>query len=81
MDKDRIEGKMKDVKGRVERQVGEWTGDEKTRAKGAADQLKGKAQNAVGKVKDASRDAIDKLKDNADAEDREARRKTEDDAA
>jgi hypothetical protein len=27
MDKDRVEGKIKDVAGRVERQVGEWTGD------------------------------------------------------
>jgi uncharacterized protein YjbJ (UPF0337 family) len=81
MDKDRIKGKMNDVKGRVERQVGEWTGDEETQAKGAADQLKGKTQNAVGKMKDAGRDAIDKLKGDTDAEDREARRKAEDDAA
>ena len=25
MDKDRVEGKVKDVAGRVQRQVGEWT--------------------------------------------------------
>jgi uncharacterized protein YjbJ (UPF0337 family) len=77
MDNDRIKGKMNDVKGRVERQVGEWTGDEDAQAKGAADQVKGKTQNAVGKLKDAGRDAIDNLKgdDNAD------RRETEDDAA
>ncbi len=77
MDKDRIKGKMNDVKGRVERQVGEWTGDEDAQAKGAADQLKGKAQNAVGKLKDAGRDAIDNLK----SDDHDDRRKTEDDAA
>lgn len=77
MDKDRIKGKMNDVKGRVERQVGEWTGDEDAQAKGAADQLKGKAQNAFGKVKDAGRDAID----NVDADDRDDRLKSEDDAA
>lgn len=59
MDKDRIEGKLEDVKGRVKRQVGEWTGDEKTQAEGAADQVKGKIQNAWGKVKDAGRDALD----------------------
>jgi uncharacterized protein YjbJ (UPF0337 family) len=75
MDKDRIEGKMKDIKGRVERQVGEWTGDEDAQAKGAVDQLKGKTQNAVGKVKDAARDVAD------DAEDRKIRRDAEDDAA
>lgn len=81
MDKDRIKGKMNDVKGRVERQVGEWTGDEEAQAKGTADQIKGKTQNAVGKMKDAGRDAIDNLKSNADARNRDARRKAEDDAA
>ena len=33
MDKDRVEGKVKDIKGRIKRQVGEWTGDEKTQQK------------------------------------------------
>jgi len=32
MDKDRVEGKVKDVAGRVERQVGEWTGDSEKQA-------------------------------------------------
>jgi uncharacterized protein YjbJ (UPF0337 family) len=62
MDKDRIEGKMKDVKGRVKRQVGEWTGNAKTEAEGAAEQAKGKIQNAWGKAKDAGRDALDRSK-------------------
>lgn len=63
MDKDRVEGKLDDVKGRVKRQVGEWTGDEKAQAEGAADQAKGKVQNAWGKLKDAGRDAMDKADD------------------
>ena len=63
MDKDRVEGKLEDVKGRVKRQVGEWTGDEKTQAEGAADQAKGKVQNAWGKLKDAGREAVDKADD------------------
>ncbi len=72
MDKDRIKGKMDDVKGRVERQVGEWTGDEEAQAKGAMDQAKGKAQNAFGKMKDTGRDALDELKHNdADKEDKD----------
>lgn len=62
MDKDRIEGKMDDIKGRVKRQVGEWTGDENAQAEGAADQAKGKTQNAFGKAKDAVRDAADDLR-------------------
>jgi uncharacterized protein YjbJ (UPF0337 family) len=62
MDKDRIKGKAEDIAGRVKRQTGEWTGDEKTQAEGAADQLKGKARNMMGKAKDAARDAADDLR-------------------
>jgi uncharacterized protein YjbJ (UPF0337 family) len=53
MDKDRVEGKAKDIAGRVQRQVGEWTGDTKDQAEGAAKQVEGKVQNAWGKAKDA----------------------------
>ncbi len=56
MDKDRAKGKLNDVKGRVERQAGEWTGDKEMQSEGAKDQAKGKAQKAFGKVKDAGRD-------------------------
>ena len=63
MDKNRVEGKMEDVKGRVKRQVGEWTGDTEAQAEGAMDQAKGKAKNAIGKAKDAMRDMADKNRD------------------
>ena len=63
MDKDRVEGKMEDVKGRVKRQVGEWTGDSELQAEGTLDQAKGKLQHAVGKAKDAVRDAADDAKE------------------
>ena len=53
MNKDRVEGKAKDIAGRVERQVGEWTGDKEAQVKGAAKQVEGKVQNAWGKAKDA----------------------------
>ena len=59
MDKDRVEGKIKDVAGRVERQVGEWTGDSEKQAHGAAKQAEGKVQNTWGKVKDAAKSATD----------------------
>jgi uncharacterized protein YjbJ (UPF0337 family) len=59
MDKERIKGKAEDVAGRVQRQVGEWTGDEKAQAEGLAKQAEGKVRNAVGKVKDSIRDAAD----------------------
>jgi uncharacterized protein YjbJ (UPF0337 family) len=60
MDKDRVEGKIEDVKGRVKRQVGEWTGDEDAQSEGAAQQVKGKIQNAWGQAKDAVRDVLKK---------------------
>lgn len=61
MDKDQIKGKMKDVAGRVERQAGEWTGDNDLQAEGTKDQAAGKGQNAFGKMKDAARDLKDDL--------------------
>ncbi len=72
MDKDRISGKMDDIKGRVKRQVGEWTGDENAQAEGAADQAKGKVQNTFGKAKDAVRNAADDLKDRDRGRDEDA---------
>ncbi|HEX4425255.1 MAG TPA: CsbD family protein [Terriglobales bacterium] len=54
MNKDRVEGKVKDVAGRIERQAGEWTGDSEAQVKGAAKQAEGKLQNTWGKVKDAA---------------------------
>jgi len=64
MDKDRVEGKLDDVKGRVKRQVGEWTGDSDLQAEGTADQAKGKIQNTFGKAKDAVRDVADNARKN-----------------
>lgn len=79
MDKDRVEGKAKDIAGRVERQVGEWTGDKEAQVKGAAKQVEGKVQNAWGKAKDAVKkpsttDAEQSQADNDEAE-LEARRR------
>ena len=59
MDKNRVEGKTKDIKGRVKRQVGEWTDNAKLQDEGTMDQAEGKVQNAWGKVKDAARDLTD----------------------
>jgi len=72
MDKDEIKGKMKDIAGRVERQAGEWTGDEETQAKGAAKQVEGKVQNTFGKAKDALKKSADRENDR-DLEERERR--------
>jgi uncharacterized protein YjbJ (UPF0337 family) len=61
MNKDTMKGKGKDMAGRVERQVGEWTGREDLQAEGAGKQVEGKLQKGVGKLKDVGRDAIDKM--------------------
>jgi uncharacterized protein YjbJ (UPF0337 family) len=53
MNNDQVKGKAKDIAGRVERQVGEWTGDTEAQVEGAAKQVEGKVQNAWGKAKDA----------------------------
>lgn len=62
MNNDNVKGKLNDMKGRAERQAGEWTGDKDLQAEGMKDQLKGKTQDAVGKVKDAGRDVADQIK-------------------
>jgi uncharacterized protein YjbJ (UPF0337 family) len=52
MDKDRIEGSAKQMKGKVKEAAGKLTGDEKTKQEGRADQVEGKVQNTIGGVKD-----------------------------
>ena len=52
MDKDRVAGSAKQMKGAVKESAGKATGDAKLRADGKADKLEGKVQNAVGGVKD-----------------------------
>jgi uncharacterized protein YjbJ (UPF0337 family) len=59
MDKDRIAGSAKQVKGSVKEAIGKVTGDTKTQAEGAAEKAAGKVQNTVGGATDA-RDALKK---------------------
>ena len=53
MDKDRIAGAAKEIKGSVKETIGKATGDTKLEADGKADKVEGKIQNAVGGLKDA----------------------------
>lgn len=57
MDKDRIAGAAKQVKGSIKDAIGKVTGDTKTQAEGKAEKAEGKVQNTVGSGKDAVRDA------------------------
>ena len=52
MDKDRVVGSAKQIKGTVKQVVGKVVGDAKLEAEGKADKIEGQVQNAVGGVKD-----------------------------
>jgi uncharacterized protein YjbJ (UPF0337 family) len=52
MDKDRIAGSAKQVKGAVKEVVGKAVGDTKLESEGKADKIEGKVQNAIGGLKD-----------------------------
>jgi uncharacterized protein YjbJ (UPF0337 family) len=60
MNSDNVKGTIDDAAGRAKRQVGEWTGNTKTQADGAAQQVKGKVEKAVGNVRDAVNNATDR---------------------
>lgn len=53
MDKDRVIGSAKVVKGKIKTAVGKAVGDAKLESEGKADKIEGKVQNAVGGLKDA----------------------------
>ena len=55
MDKNRIAGSAKEVKGKVKEIVGRAVGDRKLEAEGKVDKMKGKVQNAIGGLKDTLR--------------------------
>jgi uncharacterized protein YjbJ (UPF0337 family) len=55
MDKDRVVGSAKVVKGNIKEAVGKAVGDAKLEAEGKADKVEGKVQNAVGGLKDTLR--------------------------
>jgi uncharacterized protein YjbJ (UPF0337 family) len=52
VDKDRIVGSEKQIKGSIKKAVGKAVGDAKLQGDGAADEAEGKAQNLVGTIKD-----------------------------
>lgn len=57
MDKDRVIGSAKVVKGKAKVALGKALGDAKLKSEGQADKVEGKIQNAVGGIKDAIREA------------------------
>jgi len=55
MDKDRIAGAAKNIKGSIKVAVGKAVGDSKLQSGGESDKVKGKIQNVIGGIKDALR--------------------------
>jgi uncharacterized protein YjbJ (UPF0337 family) len=53
IDKDRVVGSAKEIKGTVKQTVGKAVGDAKLESEGNADKIEGKVQNAIGGFKDA----------------------------
>ena len=53
MDKDRIVGSAKQIKGSIKETVGKVVGDAKLQVDGKADRAEGKIQNVVGAIKDS----------------------------
>ncbi|MGB8315423.1 MAG: CsbD family protein [Aestuariivirga sp.] len=60
MDKDRVSGSAKQMKGTIKETAGKLMGDAKIQTEGKAEKTAGKIQNAVGGAKDAVRDALKK---------------------
>jgi uncharacterized protein YjbJ (UPF0337 family) len=55
MDKDRVVGSAKEIKGAVKEAAGQAVGDAKLESEGKADKVEGKVQNAIGGIKDTLR--------------------------
>ena len=55
MNKDQIDGTIKDAAGKVQQKTGEIIGNDKQQVKGLAKQAEGKTQKAVGDIKNAAK--------------------------
>ena len=58
VDKDRVAGAGKQVKGNLKEAAGKVTGNKRTEAEGKADKVTGKVQSKVGEAKDKARDTL-----------------------
>jgi uncharacterized protein YjbJ (UPF0337 family) len=58
---DEVEGKGKDIKGKVKEKVGEWTNDQDLEAEGNADQAEGKVQETFGETKRKVGETIEEI--------------------
>jgi uncharacterized protein YjbJ (UPF0337 family) len=61
MNKDQVEGKAKEIKGRVKQGVGDVLDDEKLHDEGVADEAEGEVQKGFGNVRHKVGDAIEEV--------------------
>jgi uncharacterized protein YjbJ (UPF0337 family) len=61
-DRDRVEGTVEEVKGKVEQAWGDLSDDDRMKAEGLIDEAKGRAQQFLGDIKDK----VDDIRDDAD---------------
>jgi uncharacterized protein YjbJ (UPF0337 family) len=62
---DQIKGYANEAAGKIKQGVGKAVGNDRLRAKGTAQEVKGDAQKAKGKAKGAVKDVADKVADKA----------------
>lgn len=55
MNKDQVQGSLKDAAGKVQREAGKITGSKEQQIKGAGRQVEGKTQKAYGDVRDQAK--------------------------
>jgi uncharacterized protein YjbJ (UPF0337 family) len=60
MKKDQVKGKLKEVAGEVQQQVGKVTGNKDQEARGQAREMEGKVQKKMGDTKEAVQDIVKK---------------------
>jgi uncharacterized protein YjbJ (UPF0337 family) len=63
MNEKEVSGAAREVKGKVEKEVGKATGSEKTQAHGAAEEARGKVEKNVGKAKGQAENAKENVED------------------
>ncbi|BAF89529.1 MULTISPECIES: CsbD family protein [Azorhizobium] len=57
---DKISGMANEAMGNVKQGIGKATGNDRLRAEGKVQEIKGEGQQTLGKAKDAVKDAVDR---------------------
>ncbi len=61
MNKDQVDGRLEQAKGKLKEVAGEVVGNDRLKAEGEVDQVAGKTEATVGDAKESVKRGIDKL--------------------